>query len=165
MTFLGQKRQKLYSEFISQYIPDNIKIYVEPFGGSFSVAMYLIAERLNYNTSPKTLIYNDINKYDTIIYADKIHHLDYKEIFEKYDSADTFFYLDPPYYKKEFIYNGCEDYTKNFHLELFEYIKKLKGKFLLSYNNDKFIIELYKDFNVIYYTGNNKIFKNEILIK
>lgn len=165
MVFFGQKRKKLYTEFISEHIPDNIKIYVEPFAGTFSIACYLFEERQNNGTEPKKIIYNDINKYDFTIFADKVHHLDYKEIFDLYDSEDTFFYLDPPYYKKEFLYDGCEGYTKQFHIELRDNIKKLKGKFLLSYNNDKFITDLYKDFNIIYYTGKNKLFEKEILIK
>jgi len=163
MKFLGQKRRKLYSEFISEHIPDNILVYVEPFAGSFSVAIYLLEER--EEDSPEKFIYNDINRYDTIIYADKIHHLDYNEIFEMYDNENTFFYIDPPYYRKEFIYEGCSDYTKQFHIKLRDNIKKLKGQFLLSYNNEKFITELYKDFNIIYYKGENILFRNEILIK
>lgn len=165
MKFFGQKQKKLYKEFLSQYIPNNIEIYVEPFAGTFSVACYLIEERLkDIDNSPKKLIYNDINDYNLTIYADKVHHLDYKEIFKLYDSENTFFYLDPPYYKKEFLYDGCEYYNKEFHIELKNEIEKLKGKFLLSYSNDKFITELYKNFNIIYYKGDNRIFRNEILI-
>jgi len=163
MKFLGQKRKKLYTEFISEHIPDNILVYVEPFAGSFSVALYLLEER--EENAPGKFIYNDINKYDTIIYADKIHHLDYSEIFEMYDSENTFFYMDPPYYRKEFIYDGCGDYTKQFHIDLRDNIKNLKGQFLLSYNNDKFITNLYKDFTIIKYNGVFKSFNSEILIK
>lgn len=164
MKFLGEKRKKLYREFISQHIPDNIKTYVEPFGGSFSVASHLIEER--EENSPQKFIYNDINKYNIIIYADKIYHLDYKEIFEMYDDKNTFFYLDPPYYQREFIYNGCKNYTKQFHIELRDNIKNLKGNFLLSYNNSIFIKDLYSyNFDIIEYNGDNVLFKNEILIK
>ena len=166
MRFYGQKQKKLYEEFISKYIPNDIEIYVEPFSGSFSVACYLIEERI-YNSpdnSPKKLIYNDINDYNMNIYADKVHHLDYKEIFKLYDSENTFFYLDPPYYKKEFLYDGCENYTNDFHIELHDEIKKLKGKIALSYEDCTFIQDLYKDFNVYNYTGNNRIFKRELII-
>jgi len=162
MRFYGQKQNKLYKEFISQYIPDNIEIYVEPFAGSFSVAYFLIEDRLTH--SPKTLIYNDINNYNLTIYADKVHHLDYKEIFNLYDSETTFFYLDPPYYKKEFLYKGCENYLKEFHIELHNEIQKLKGKIVLSYEDCTFIRGLYKDFNINHYKGTNRIFKNELII-
>lgn len=163
MKFLGQKSYKLYKEFISKYIPDNLETYVEPFAGSFAVACYLFEERLE--KSPKRFIYNDINDYNLTIYADKVHHLDYKQIFEMYDSENTFFYLDPPYFKKEFLYDGCENYSKDFHIELRDQISKLKGNFLLSYSDNKFIRDLYKDFDIISYTGSNYIFRNELLIK
>ena len=161
MRFLGQKRHSLYEEFISKYIPNNIDIYIEPFAGSFSIAYYLIEDNISINK----FIYNDINNYSFTINADKIHHLDYKDIFRLYDSENVFFYLDPPYFKKEFLYDGCEDYSKEFHIELKNEIQKLKGNFLLSYENNKFIRELYNDFNIISYTGDNYIFKNELLIK
>jgi len=164
MRFLGQKRLDLYEEFISIYIPNNIETYVEPFAGSFAVACYLIEDRIKDGTEPKKLIYNDINRYDLTIYADKVHHLDYKKIFEMYDSVDTFFYLDPPYFKKEYLYDGCGDYTKQFHIELRDILKNIKGKFLLSYEDGSFIRELYKDFNIIEYDGNDKYLKGELLI-
>ena len=110
------------------------------------------------------MIYNDINDYDITIHASKIHHLDYKEIFKLYDSEKTFFYLDPPYYKKEFLYYGCENYTKNFHIELRNEIQKLKGQFALSYEDNSFIRELYKDFNINLYPGDNILFKRELII-
>ena len=165
MKFYGQKRKKLYKEFISQHIPNNIEIYVEPFAGTFSVACYLIEERLSeIDNSPKKFIYNDINNYNLTIYADKVHHLDYKDIFKLYDSESTFFYLDPPYYKKEFLYEGCKNYTTDFHIELKNEIVKLKGKFALSYEDCTFIRELYKDLTIYKYEGTNRIFKNELII-
>ena len=166
MKFFGQKQYYLYTEFISKYIPDNIEIYVEPFAGSFSVACYLLEERFDekYDKSPKEFIYNDINDYKLTVYANKVHHLDYKEIFKLYDSYETFFYLDPPYYKKEFLYDSCENYTKDFHIELRNEIQKLKGDFALSYEDNLFIRDLYKDFNIHLYSGDNRIFKRELII-
>ncbi|MCK9417477.1 DNA adenine methylase [Candidatus Dojkabacteria bacterium] len=155
--FIGQKRKKLYTEFISKFIPQNIKTYIEPFGGSFAVSTYL-------DNKPDTLIYNDINHYDINIVADITHHLDYKVIFDMYDNADTVFFLDPPYFRKEKWYAGCENYTKDFHIELHDEIKKLKGKVILSYEKHKFILDLYKDFNVYEYDGTNYLFKKEMII-
>lgn len=162
MRFFGQKREKLYKELISQHFSDDIEVYVEPFAGTFSVACYLLEERLEH--SPKKFIYNDINDYNFTIYADKVHHLDYREIFKMYDSETTVFYLDPPYYKKEFLYDGCEDYTKDFHIELKNEIDKLKGKIILSYQDDIFIRDLYNEYNINKYKGDDRIFKNELVI-
>ena len=110
------------------------------------------------------LVYNDINVYDLNIQADEIYHLDYKEIFKMYDSPNVVYYLDPPYYKKEFLYAGCENYTKDFHIELHDEIKKLKSKVILSYEYNKFIVNLYNDLNIHEYKGNNVIFIKELVI-
>lgn len=75
---------------------------------------------------------------------------DYKEIIKRLDSKDTLFYLDPPYicatdnnkyYKHSF--------TEKDHKTLMVYLTDIKGKFILSYGNDKKINELYEDFNII----------------
>lgn len=158
MKFIGQKQRKYYTEFISKFIPDNMNTYIEPFGGSFAVATY-IAEDVTKKT--KKFIYNDINRYDMIIYTDKIHHLDYKEIFKMYDSEYAVFYLDPPYISYEHLYEGCENFD---HEELRDEIKKLKGKVILSYRDHRRIYSLYKDFNINKYNGDRFIFRNELLI-
>ena len=157
MKIIGYKKRKIYDEFISKYLPKNINIYIEPFAGSFSVAKY-IKER------PNKLIYNDINKYDIEIDADNIHNLDYTEIFKIYDSEEVVYYMDPPYFKKEHYYDNCEEYTEEFHYQLCEKIKKLKGRVILSYEDNKYIRELYKDFNIYKYEGKSFEFRNELII-
>ena len=137
MRFIGQKQKKYYTEFISKFIPDNMKTYIEPFGGSFAVATYLFEERIS---EPIKYIYNDINIYNIDIKADKVHHLDYKEIFKMYDSEDAVFYLDPPYISYEHLYDGCQNFD---HEELRDEIKKLKGKVILSYSDHRRIYSLY----------------------
>jgi site-specific DNA-adenine methylase len=158
MRFIGQKQKKYYTEFISKFIPDNINTYIEPFGGSFAVATY-IAEDVTKKT--KKIIYNDIIRYDMVIYADKVHHLDYKEIFKMYDSEDVVFYLDPPYYGKEFLYDNSDNFN---HEELRNEIMNLKGKVVLSYEDCPFIRNLYNGFNINLYDGENFIFRNELII-
>ena len=160
MNFIGEKRRQLYDEFISKFIPQHIELYVEPFAGSFAVACYIFESEISINK----VIYNDINNYNQVIYADKVHHLDYKEIFKIYDDKKTVFYLDPPYYKKEYLYKGCENYTNDFHIELHNEVKKLTGKVIMSYENVPFILNLYKDFDIHTYPGTKFAFRNEIII-
>lgn len=76
-----------------------------------------------------------------------IENLGYNECIARYDTSDTFFYLDPPYW-------GCTDY---YGKELFserdftclsEQLAKIKGKFLFSINDTPEIRELYNDFTI-----------------
>lgn len=56
--------------------------------------------------------------------------------------------LNPPYYLHEHLYD--HDYIEAFtrHEEIATLLKQVKGKFLLSYNNDPYIRDLYKDFTI-----------------
>ena len=69
-----------------------------------------------------------------------VENLDYREILKKYDSPETFFYLDPPYLittrSRNQLYTH-ELNTPEEHQELCENILKLQGKVLLSgYDNE-----------------------------
>ncbi len=93
---------------------------------------------------------------------------DYKDIIKRYDSDNTLFYLDPPYdmvdktYYKFFIFDIKE---------LFDILKNIKGKFILSFNLNKDIEVLFKDYNIYKvntkysaHTGEAPVKKQELLI-
>ena len=75
-----------------------------------------------------------------------IEHKNYDDLIKVYDRPKAFFYLDPPYYGAEKMYDVI--FTKEDHLNLKQHLKSIKGLFLLSYNDDPFIRELYSDFNI-----------------
>jgi DNA adenine methylase len=77
-----------------------------------------------------------------------IEKQDFEKILKRYDTPNSFFYLDPPYYTKEHLYNreDADAFTK--HEELASALKNNKGKFLLSYNNDPHIRTLYQGFTI-----------------
>lgn len=95
------------------------------------------------------------------------------KVITAFDSSDTVFYLDPPYwipsqkfYKHEF---NQED-----HIALRDRLATIDGKFILSYNDSKEVRKLYRGFKVIatapiHYSGNNKRttarMKRELIIK
>jgi DNA adenine methylase len=61
-----------------------------------------------------------------------------------------FLYLDPPYLIKNNLYGNNGDAHKNFdHIGLFGLIKD-RPNWILSYNNCPEIIEMYRDFQIIY---------------
>lgn len=80
----------------------------------------------------------------------EITNLDYKEIMQKYDSENTFMFIDPPYTISHVNgYYRC-DSELFYHRELSEKIKALKSKFLLTYNDDEYIKGLYEQYNKNY---------------
>ena len=99
-------------------------------------------------------IYNEV-KYWTI------ENIDYKELIKKYDSRDSFFYLDPPYYKIKYYKNNFSD---NDFYELKDILDKIKGKYLMNINYNDFIVDLFGDPNkkieIKNNSVNNKYIKN-----
>jgi DNA adenine methylase len=69
-------------------------------------------------------------------YFDKINiieNLDFKDLIKKYDSINTYFYCDPPYYNLGEKYYVNHDFDINTHEKLADTLKSMKGKFSLSY--------------------------------
>ena len=82
-----------------------------------------------YETLKKKLQNQDIvNRLQKITTVEKVDCVD---LIKKYDSEDTFFYVDPPYYNMEFYYS--KDFPKEKHEELADTLRQIKGKFALSY--------------------------------
>jgi len=78
------------------------------------------------------------------VYIENMH---YQKCIEKFDKEKTFFYLDPPYYNCENYY-GKNIFFKEDFIKLKDLLKALKGKFIMSLNNTKEVLEIYKDFNI-----------------
>jgi DNA adenine methylase len=94
---------------------------------------------------------------------------DYSDIIKKYDSVNTFFYLDPPYENSKGLY---DNYDISIY-DIYNILKNIKGRFLLSYNNSAIAKELFKNYKIKYlktkYTdpikgGHPTIYKTEIII-
>ena len=83
----------------------------------------------------------------------------WEKVIKAFDSPDTLFYLDPPYWLGEKFYQ--HEFTPESHVALRDRLSAIDGKFLLSYNDSKEIRKLYKGRKIrstgpIHYCGNNK---------
>ena len=75
-----------------------------------------------------------------------IEHKDFENLIKVYDRPTALFYCDPPYHLTEKYYDV--QFTEADHIRLHDTLAKIKGKFLLSYNDDEFVRELYKGFKI-----------------
>ena len=74
-----------------------------------------------------------------------IENKDFEDIIMARDSDDTFFYCDPPYHNSEQVYKNVAAFSESDHYRLRNLLNNISGKFLLSYNDDGFIRDLYDD--------------------
>jgi DNA adenine methylase len=61
-----------------------------------------------------------------------VENMDFEDLIVKYDSENTFHYVDAPYYKTENYYSK-HDFGREDHERLANCLKKIQGKFGLSY--------------------------------
>lgn len=115
------------------------------FGGKFGDVFGTGTKRLNgfqWNTVKPHIDVAHKRLVDTTI-----ENLDYKKIFEIYDYEDAFFFIDPPY-----LGTSQEGYGDTFKFKDFKHLNKIleniKGKFLMTHNDDKIIRNFFKSFNI-----------------
>lgn len=87
-----------------------------------------------------------------------IENQSYERLLELYDNPDTFFYCDPPYIKGDTYYETVKDGFN--HKQLRDCIKNIQGRFLLSYDDEPLVRELYKDYHIIAVERQKGINKN-----
>jgi DNA adenine methylase len=90
---------------------------------------------------------------DFTIYGDRLKNTtilnkDFRKVIKQYDSPKTFFYLDPPYEKSEEqnLYTNLKDFITP--QDVFDSLKNIKGKFLLSYNDSPNIRKIFSKYNI-----------------
>ena len=85
---------------------------------------------------------NNIMELHAIIRNWTIEHTDFRDVIRKYDSPQTFFYLDPPYW-------GFDWYNHNFEeqdfLDLKELLDGMKGKYLMNINPSEEVRRIFGD--------------------
>ena len=76
-----------------------------------------------------------------------IERLDFEKFITRYDTKDTLFYLDPPYWGNETDY-GKDIFCRADFEWLRDCLRGIKGRFILSLNDTSQVRELFKDFSV-----------------
>ncbi len=96
------------------------------------------------NSNPFQKLEN-LDKYKERVKATIFLNQDYKTVIKKYDSPESFIYLDPPYEEKsdKLYKHSLIDYE-----EMALILKKIKGKFLLSLNDSPNIRNLFDGFRI-----------------
>jgi len=77
-----------------------------------------------------------------------VENLPWADYLRRYDRAETFFYLDPPYYGTEHFYGRGLFNKEDFH-KLAAQLADLKGKFLLSLNDCPEIRKTFAAFDIM----------------
>lgn len=77
-----------------------------------------------------------------------IESLDWRKVIVKYDSPETVFYLDPPYHVKSSPRLYGRALTDDDFRDLARTMREMKGRALLSINDDSFIREVFGEFQV-----------------
>jgi DNA adenine methylase len=126
---------------------------------------YLIAEKIRtcngFSAVPITNPNNIYQSHDPLgrikdgmfeKYKDKlkdviISNADYAVPVKKYDSPDTFFFIDPPYENTLKSFDYAEDTGFDF-IRLRDVLKTIKGKFLMTINDSPNIRRVFSDFNM-----------------
>lgn len=75
-----------------------------------------------------------------------IEHKDFADLIKVYDRPNALIYCDPPYHTTERHYS--ERFSEVDHIRLRDALSNIKGRFILSYNDDEFVRELYNDFDI-----------------
>jgi DNA adenine methylase len=98
-----------------------------------------------YNRYNPAYFLKHLEYYKKMLAGVKITNQDYIKIIVKYDSPDTFFFIDPPYENTDKSFYS--DIGMDYH-ELSFLLQNIKGKFLLTINDSPNIRKIFKPFKI-----------------
>lgn len=162
--------REVFKNFLSQVNADGLTDIQRAARYFIIIRSSFGASRTSFATQPQNIsdklsIFPDVNKrLENVL----IENRDFEHLIKTYDRENALFYLDPPYYNAEKYYSS--EFSKDDHIRLHDVLNGIKGKFLLSYNADEFIENLYSDYNIIHVERPNNLSSNngqykEVLIK
>ena len=168
-----QKEIRYYLNFREMFADIRKRLSCPGFTDIQRAAMFYVqikisfgANSRDYASDIKPISTDCFNKIETRINRVVIEHKDFEDLIKQYDRPDALFYCDPPYHTTEKHYS--EQFSEADHYRLNGVLTALKGRFILSYNDDDFVRELYKNFDIKAVSRQNNLstgqFK-EVIIK
>ncbi|MGB7415420.1 MAG: DNA adenine methylase [Thermosynechococcaceae cyanobacterium] len=131
-------------------------------GGREQKGKYKLDVRFN-----KQDLINRIRKIASVKQNISVSNLDGLQFISKLNrkKEEVFIYLDPPYFiKGSKLYMNF--YLNEDHKKLSRYVRKMKNRWMISYDKSDFILNLYKERKIAYklsQSASNKV-ENEVLI-
>ena len=150
--------REMYNEYYTQDIRKRTEIQ--------RAARYFFLIKVSYGSkitsfgcTPRNVMQiRDLSEVQKRLSKVLIENKSFEQLIKAQDGEGTLFYCDPPYYKTEKYYDtGDSEFGKEQHIILRDILSKIKGKFVLSYNDDPFIRELYKEFHIEEVERNNNL--------
>lgn len=118
-------------------------------------ARYFHIIKISYGSDRRTFGTNKKNLSSSIDYLIDIQerlknvvieNKDFESLIKVYDRQGALFYLDPPYHGTEKYYDT--QFVEKDHVRLKNILDGIKGRFILSYNDDEYIRNLYNNYNI-----------------
>ncbi|MCK9416497.1 DNA adenine methylase [Candidatus Dojkabacteria bacterium] len=155
-----EERKKFYKELYYSYKKsdfsqkefqigdyDRATVYAFLLTSAFNSVNYMAGGYSGFNKDKIKLLtlinkLNDEYVRDRFDKISEIHCMDFEDLIKKYDSPDTYFYLDPPYFTgnnsvddgtRVGWYGASDMFDSASHKRLCDLLKTLKGKWSLSY--------------------------------
>jgi len=92
-----------------------------------------------------------LKEYSKLMKNWRITNIDYSKVMNA-PGENVFVFLDPPYDIKDFLYGKDREMHKSFDHELFsQNVYKCPHKFMITYNVNDRLLELYKDYELTYW--------------
>jgi len=125
---------------------DAVAYFYEKFASYYSSSTFHVAKNKNMAKS-----YRDNLKFIPAL-AKRLENVtiinkDFKDVIKRYDSSDTLFYIDSPYWKTESFYNTDnidECFDEEDHIALAKLLKNIEGRFIYSCRCNTNIYRLYR---------------------
>lgn len=119
------------------------------------------ADRRSFGLKPNNLVgsITDLPQFSERLKKVVIENKDFENLIKVYDRTESLFYLDPPYVGTEKYYDNA--FTMQDHIRLKNILDEIKGRFILSYNNDDIVKEMYDGYNIHEVSRNNNMSNKE----